>query len=186
MLDTVEMAERHGRILGRLSELGLALAERAQAQVLAAMDAEDPKAAAELALTFHRISRSVRQSVALEAKLVRDAARAERDAAAEAEHKRTAILRDPVAMVRRKAAVQEAIEKIIWNEREGEEAEHLLDLLETRLTVGGFDDDFCLEPLETHIARLCADLGLPLPSDSAPKDIAPAPPSPIWRPPDSG
>ena len=129
----------------------------------------------------------MRQSIALEAKLVRDAARAERDAAAESERKRTAILRDPVAMVRRKAAVQEAIEKVIWNEREGEEADYLLDLLETRLTVGGFDDDFCLEPLETHVARLCADLGLPLPSETAETPaFTPPPPSPIWRPPDSG
>ena len=184
MIDTVEMAERHGRMLGRLAELGMSLAEGMHAQVATAMEAGDPKAVAELTLTFHRVSRSVRQSIALEAKLVRDAARAEREAAAEAERKRTAILRDPVAMLRRKAAVQEAIEKVIWNEREGEEADYLLDLLETRLTVGGFDDDFCLEPLEDHIARLCADLGLPLPADSAPKDTAPAPPSPIWRPPD--
>jgi hypothetical protein len=87
-------------------------------------------------------------------------------------------------MLRRKAAVQEAIEKVIWNEREGEEADYLLDLLETRLTVGGFDDDFCLEPLEDHIARLCADLGLPLPSEST--ERPPPPPSPTWRPPDSG
>jgi hypothetical protein len=184
MRDAAEMMQRHGRTLARLTELGLALAERTQAQAVAALDAEDPKAAADLGLTFHRISRSVRQSIALEAKLARDAARAEQDAAAETERKRTAILRDPVAMLRRKAAVQEAIEKVIWNEREGEEADDLLDLLETRLTVGGFDDDFCLEPLEDHIARLCADLGLPLPSEST--ERPPPPPSPTWRPPDSG
>jgi len=184
MIDAVEVMERHGRTLARLTELGLALAERAQEQALAAMDGEDPKAVADLSLTFHRISRSVRQSIALEAKLVRDAARAEREAAAEAEHRRTALLRDPVARVRRKTAVQEALEKVIWNEREGEEADYLLDLLETRLTVGGFDDDFCLEPLEDHIARLCADLGLPLPSEST--ERPPPPPSPTWRPPDSG
>ena len=70
MLDAVEMAQRHGRILARLSELGLAHAERLHDQ---AMAAEDPKAAAELGLTFHRVSRSIRQSIALEAKLVRDA-----------------------------------------------------------------------------------------------------------------
>jgi hypothetical protein len=163
MHDAVEMAERHGRMLGRLSELGMSLAEGVHAQAAIAMEAADPKAVADLSLTFHRISRSVRQSIALEARLVRDLARAEREAAAEAEHKRTAILRDPVAMVRRKAAVQEAIEKIIWTEREGEAAEELLDRLETRLAPGSVDDDICLEPLETHIARLCADLGLPPP-----------------------
>jgi hypothetical protein len=80
MIDAVEMAERHGRMLGRLSELGMSLAEGMHAQVATAMEAGDPKAVAELTLTFHRVSRSVRQSIALEAKLVRDAARAEREA----------------------------------------------------------------------------------------------------------
>lgn len=170
MIDAVEMAERHGRILGRLSELGMSLAEGMHAQAAVAMEADDPKAVADLTLSFHRISRSVRQSIALEAKLVRDAARAEREAADEAERKRTAILRDPVAMVRRKAAVRDAIEKVIWSERDGDEAEELVERLETHLGAGSVDDDLCLEPLETHIARLCADLGLPLPSES------PAPP----------
>ena len=181
MIDTVEMAERHGRMLGRLSELGMSLAEGMHAQVATAMEAGDPKAVAELTLTFHRVSRSVRQSIALEAKLVRDAARAEREAADEAERKRTAILRDPVAMVRRKAAVREAIERLIWTEREGEEAEELLDLLETRLAPGGLDDEVYLEPLEDHIARLCADLGLPLPDPPQPQAPALTP-----APPDSG
>ena len=183
MHDAAEMMQRHGRTLARLTELGLALAERTQAQAVAALDAEDPEAAADLGLTFHRISRSVRQSIALEAKLVRDAARAEREAADEAERKRTAILRDPVAMVRRKAAVREAIERLIWTEREGEEAEELLDLLETRLAPGGLDDEVYLEPLEDHIARLCADLGLPLPDPPQPQPQAPAL---TPAPPDSG
>lgn len=170
MYDAMEMAERHGRMLTRLAERALALAERVQEQALAAIDAEDAKAAAELGLTFHRVSRSVRQTIALEARLVRDAARADRDAAVEAERRRTAILRDPAAMVRRKAALQDAVEKVIWTEREGEEAEDLLDRLETRLAAAGCDDDLYLAPLGHHIARLCADLGLPIPAPPAPPD----------------
>ena len=46
MHDAAEMMQRHGRTLARLTELGLALAERTQAQAVAALDAEDPKAAA--------------------------------------------------------------------------------------------------------------------------------------------
>ena len=181
------MAERHGRMLGRLAELGMSLAEGVHAQAAAALDAGDPKAVADFAMTFHRVSRSVRQSIALEARLVRDAARAEREGIAEAERQRTAILRDPVAMVRRKAAVREAVEQIIWSEREGDEAEELLDLLETRLAPGGLDDDVYLEPLETHIARICADLGLPIPEPDPPQAPACTPPSsPTCRPPDSG
>jgi len=166
MIDTVEMAERHGRMLGRLSELGMSLAEGVHAQAAATLETREPKAVAELALTFHRVSRSVRQSIALEAKLVRDAARAEREAAVEAERQRTAVLRDPAAMVRRKAAVQAAIERVIWTEREGEEAEELLERLEDHLAPGSVDDDLCLEPLETHVARFCAELGLPPPFPS--------------------
>jgi hypothetical protein len=112
----------------------------------------------------------VRQSIALEARLVRDAARAGREAAEDAERQRTAILRDPTAMVRRKAAVQAAIEKIIWTEREGDEAEDLLERLEDHLAPGSVDDDLCLAPIEAHIAGLCAGLGLPLPETPAPPD----------------
>jgi hypothetical protein len=165
--DEVEMVQRHARMLARLSELGLTLVERVHEQALAA---EDAKSAAELGLAFHRISRTVRQTIALEAKLVRDAARAEREASAQVADLRKSVLRDPVRIVRRKAAVQEAVERIIWNEREGEEADYLLDLLEERLTIAGWDDDFGLEPLEDHIARLCADFGLPVPDGEPPDD----------------
>ena len=83
--------------------------------------------------------------------------------------------------------VREAVEQIIWSEREGDEAEELLDLLETRLAPGGLDDDVYLEPLETHIARICADLGLPIPEPDPPQAPACTPPSsPTCRPPDSG
>jgi hypothetical protein len=112
----------------------------------------------------------VRQTIALEAKLLRDAARAEREGAAQVEDLRRAVRRDPVRIARRKAAVQAAVEQIIWNEREGEEADYLLDLLENRLEVTGWDNDFGLEPLEDHIARFCADFGLPIPDGDPPDD----------------
>jgi hypothetical protein len=167
MYDVVEMAERHGRVLARLSELDLAQAEQLHVQALAA---EDPKTSAELGLTFHRLARSVRQSIALEARLVRDAARAEREAALEAERLRKAAPRDSVRILQRKAAVQAAVERIIWDEREGEEAETLVDLLEERLEIAALSDDFGLEALEAQVARVCADFGLPLPGGERPQD----------------
>ena len=169
MLDAVEMAERHGRILARLSELGLAHAERLHDQ---AMAAEDPKAAAELGLTFHRVSRSIRQSIALEAKLVRDAQAAER-------HERAAqqdlnafraevdafadLPRDQRRIDKRKDEIREPVLKAIWDEVEREDAEHagyLEDLLEQRLDLFGRSNGFGLEPLEAQLARFYADFDL--------------------------
>ena len=80
------------------------------------MAAEDPKTAADLGQTFHRVSRSIRQSIALEAKLLRDAARAWRDATAATPAAQPGI--SAVRIVQRKAAVQKAVEQILFNERD--------------------------------------------------------------------
>ena len=162
MLDAVEMAERHGRILARLSEVGLAHAERLHEQ---AMAAEAPKSAAELGLTFHRVSRSIRHSIALEAKLVRDAQAAERQnrAAQQDLHAFRAdvdpfadLPRDQRRIDKRKDEIREPVLKAIWDEVEREDAEHagyLEDLLEQRLELFGRSNGFGLEPLEAQLAR---------------------------------
>lgn len=162
MSDAAEMAERHGRTLARLSELGLALAERVQAQALAT---EDAKSTADLGLAFHRIARTVRQSIALEARLVRDAARAERelqqDAVARQELLREILPRDPRRIARRKEEVREAVQQVIWDELEDEDERHYFtDLLEQRLEMGARDPGFCVESLEAHIDRMLADFSL--------------------------
>jgi hypothetical protein len=64
-----EMAERRGRILAELSEIGLTLARELHARALAA---EDAKTAADLGLACRRIARSVRETLALKAKLERE------------------------------------------------------------------------------------------------------------------
>lgn len=149
-----DMAERHGRILAELSELGLSLVRRLHE---AAVTAEEPRAAAELAGAFHRISRSVRQTLALEARLERDRARQDREDRAEAARRREA------RIGRRKAEVRAALERLIWTEAEGEEAEDLLceldELLERDALTGGFAE----APLETCIARLHRELDLASP-----------------------
>lgn len=66
-----DMADRHARVLARLTELGLALAEQTFEDAQAA---ETPAERIEAVKAFHTISRSVRQSVALEAKLTRQQA----------------------------------------------------------------------------------------------------------------
>jgi hypothetical protein len=53
------MAERHGRMLKRLGEMGMALAEETYEAALAA---KDPQERERLKASFHRLSRSVRQA----------------------------------------------------------------------------------------------------------------------------
>lgn len=87
-----EMFERHAAVLARLTALGLALAERVQAQAMAVEDVEEIDT---LSGAFHRISRSVRMSMALEAKLAR-ALRDEARAAARADDEAGPAARPPL------------------------------------------------------------------------------------------
>lgn len=163
MANAADMTERHGRILAELSELGLALARGVQAQALAA---EDPATVADLSLAFHRISRSVRQTLALEAKLERDRNRQDREDRADA-------VREAERRVQhRKAQVRIAVERLVWNEAEDDEAERLLADLENLLDEEALSDSFTEAPLDAHIARICKELGLAAPPDRA---------DPAWR-----
>ena len=145
------MAERRGRILAELAELGLSLARVAHERALAA---ETPEATSELALAFHRISRSVRQTLALEAKLERDRAHQDREVRAEAARQHEN------GVARRKNQVRMAVERSVWNEAEGAEAERLIDELDDLLEEEALSDSFTADPVEAHIERIRADLGL--------------------------
>jgi hypothetical protein len=83
-----DRAERHGRVLQELTELGMNLARAVSAEATVA----DPAKANELALAFSRIARAVRQTLALEAKLAE-----ERQAAAAAACWSTAKVRGPAS-----------------------------------------------------------------------------------------
>jgi hypothetical protein len=147
MASTAEMAERHGRVLVELAELGLSLARGLQARAEAARTGED---AERLALAFHRVSRSVRLTLALEARLVREQGQAWREERARA-----------VRLVEtRKAQVRAAVTRLVLRETEGEDAEALLDGLEERLDEDALYDEFTDDPVEACIARIRAGLGL--------------------------
>jgi len=157
MSDASDMAERHGRILAELAELGLGLARELQAQALAA---ETPAERAEAALAFQRVGRAVRQSIALEAKLERDRVR---DARAEAEARDR--LRETRTAERRREA-RLAVEKVIWRTVDSERrAEALRDGLTERIELESFKDDFLDGPAEAAIERLCRSLGLMTPAE---------------------
>ena len=180
MSDTAEMTERRGRILAELSERGLTLARALHERALAA---ETTAEACELGLAFHRISRSLRQTLALEARLERDQRRQDHEDRAETARQ------DQARVYRRRTQVRLAVERVIWNEAEGEEAERLFDDLDDVLEEEVLADGFADSPLDAHIARLCAEFGLAAPGSDDEEgegdntiafDTADPPPTP-WR-----
>ncbi|WP_296599469.1 hypothetical protein, partial [Phenylobacterium sp.] len=76
MSQPANIAERRAFILGDLAERGHSLACKLHD---GAMATEDPEACAKIAAGFHQVARTVRQTIALDAKLERDAQRAERE-----------------------------------------------------------------------------------------------------------
>ncbi len=152
-----DMADRHARVLARLTEMGLALAEQEFADAQAA---ETPAARIEAVKAFHMISRSVRQCVALEARLARqqaqDAREIERAKAAAPPKKPSG-----VQVTRRIRDVREAVTRVIWHETEDEiYAAWLEEQLGLELAGAIQHDSFCAEPLDDHIVRLCLEMGL--------------------------
>ena len=151
MTDSTNMAERHAPILAELAQLGLSLARAAHAEVLAA---ETPAAKAEMTLAFHRISRSVRQTLALETKLQRDRLLMQREVRAEA------VSQQDKAVYRRRSQVRLAVERAIWTEAEGQEAERLFSDLDDILEEEVLYDSFTADPVEAHVDRIRVALGL--------------------------
>ena len=152
-MDTdAEMKARHARLLARYAEQAASLADDLHAAALAA---ETPAEKQALSLAFHRTGRTLRQTLALEAKLRRDArldARADEDRAREAAKAQTAA---------RKSRVRAGVERFIWTEAEEEDQLDYLLLLEDRLKGDDLADPE--EPIDALIHRIVEDLGLPSP-----------------------
>jgi hypothetical protein len=155
MSTAAEKRERQERILAELSELGLGLARDLQVRALAATDIAE---ASELGLAFQRVARAVRQTLALEAKLDRDRQRADREDREDARNARAAHAE------RRKAQVQIAVRRCIRYEHSGYDAENLIDELDDRLDEDALHDVYAGDSdIDLHIARMCAELGVPEP-----------------------
>jgi hypothetical protein len=181
MCDASARRERQDAVLAELSELGLSLARELHARALAA---ETPVEAEKLALAFQRVSRGVRQTLALELKLDRDrraldrevkleelegAIRLAEEAAAEA--RAEARKPDPVdpaiaqhrnLIAARKDRVKGALTRLIWHEAEGDEHEiEILDEdLDYRLREAARREDFLDIPFETLVRQIKADMDL--------------------------
>src|SRR5882757_5623216 len=159
MLDPAAMTERHAAILARLADISERLAMKHAERALAA---DDPEVEARATAAFQRAARSLRQCLALEAKLVRDAARAEREEADDARRKADS-RRD-----RRRFHARTVVAHLIWTESENDtEAERLESDLDDLLGLEAFAEDLGDETAEVLIARLCRELGLSPPGETA-------------------
>ena len=166
-------ALRQMRMLEELAEIGMKLARAVERRIEESLSAAAEDGDGGLALVFSRISRAVRQTIALESRLDRelhDARMAE--AAGIAGQARDATL---TLARRRKHAVREAVQAAF--EAEGPELEALLADLDERLEDSDDDLDFAELPIADLAARLCRQLGVPFdPSlweDEAPGEDTP-------------
>jgi hypothetical protein len=154
-MDATPTAERREQMLGILAEKTLALACAVQQR---ALEAETAAEMAQLSQAFVRLSRSVRQSIALHAKEERERLRGDREAT-DAKAK----VRAP-AVARRKARLQREVMDILtadWDpeiEEDDGESYDLTAALGERLDDLSETEDFLdLDP-DQFIAQLCEDL----------------------------
>ena len=156
---TEAMEARHSGVLQELAEIGMEHARIGLGHALnETMGRPVPRPAADPQLGYARVARSVRQTLALEAKFREGStARAEK---AETERVAERQARGEAC----KSDVREAVEQLIETEagesREGlERAERLLDDLYERLDDAP-DEDFADVSVRQAIETICRDLGL--------------------------
>jgi hypothetical protein len=148
--------ERRLRILQELAEIGMELARALRTQALAAK--ADPAAAVDLGLSFSRIARAVRQTVALEARLEQD----RQAAAAERAERQARDTREQAD--KHKARIRDLVERAIDAEASGGAAEDLLGDLDERLEDADDLAGFADRPVAEIVQHICREL-----------DIAPPP-----------
>ena len=133
-----DLIERQLVMLTRLAEIGMELAEGAAATA-------DP------ALTYARVARGVRMTIALQSRLLKDLAELDRgDAQAQA-----------AKVAARRARIHTLVERAIEAGQDDEdEIERLSDEARERLYDGDEFDDLLDRPIAEVVALICRDLGL--------------------------
>ena len=168
---------RHLAVLERLSEIGMALAEEIGREALAEPEEGQPRRSpGDLALVFARVSRAVRQTIALEARLASDAQVRETRDQARRDEAELGRQREEARRVRveRKSQVRDVVAAVIEIERSKCVRDLALDKLDTRLEREDEDGDLFTRPLGEAIAGLCRDLGLSTDWSEWDADWAPA------------
>ena len=144
-------------MLQEVAEIGMKLARSVERQVVDRAPEDPDGAAASPALVFSRISRAVRQTIALEARLDRELHEARKaEDAARADHARIATR----TLARRRKHVRDVVQQALEADACGPELEALLADLDERLDDVDDDADFAELPIGRIVARICRQLGV--------------------------
>ena len=155
------------QMLARLAQLDLAAAERVQGRLMAAEGADE---VSDLGRTYQRMARSLRQTLALKARLTREREQGAKDA--------PPAKPGGVAVARRIRELRQGVLRVIWTESETEkDAGYAEEAMEDLVAHECLGDSFCAEPLDDHIARVCMMLDLPSQAAERWREL-PDPPSP--------
>ena len=155
MIEDPQIPNPVGESLAERARLDLSLVRHVHAQALATTDPDQING---LGRTDQRIARSLRQTLALQAKLAREA-QATRDAA-----RRRHTSTNEIPAPDQAYEVADAVNNVIWAEHEHEplERERLLDDLSDRLDYMVRAEAFDGQELTNAIVScLCEELGLP-------------------------
>jgi hypothetical protein len=145
--DRAQVFERQIAMLGRLAEVGLEIALSIEEQV----KAEPGQMPERACIDYARVSRAVRQTLMLQAELVRQA-----DCAAE-----VATLKRGFRADERKQQIVRIIDRIAYPPSETpEQAERLIQEARERLDGDEIYGDVLSRPISEIIAAICQDLGL--------------------------
>src|SRR5258706_4005471 len=133
MSDPADISDEE--LLARLAACDLSAAERVHGRLMAAEEAGD---IAELGRTYQRVARSLRQTLALKAKLKREREQGARDA--------PPAKPGGVAVARRIRELRTAVTRVIWSEAEAaESADYFEEELGDLITRESLTDSFCAE-----------------------------------------
>ena len=142
-------------LLAQTARMDFAFARHVQQKALAT---EDTAELSDLARAYARLTRSLRQTLALLSKLRADRAKAEREAP-----RRSAQDLHNQAIDERTAQVQDAVERVISAAADGDEALHTDWCHRFDREVDDWNEkpDWIVDDVDTVIRRVCKALGLP-------------------------
>lgn len=144
----ITMQERHGRVLAELAEVGMVMVRRLSE---AMVRTEDVQIQAQIGLAFHRVSRAVRQTMALEFRLAQEAGR-------EDVVRRTPSPTPATTTSRAPTPPRPTAERVGWNEYERSDSDEALDALDALLNAEDLDVNAVHEAVEATMTRLRRDL----------------------------
>jgi len=152
VIDVDEMTARHAAALARVAVMAERLAAKHAER---ALETDDPRIEASATSAFQKATRVMRQSMALEAKLIRDAEQGVRAARNRAEWANLSATHD------RRRQIGATVERLIRTAPgTSGDAEHLCDELDDLLDIEQLTETFLTEDLTVQVTRLCNTLGL--------------------------